>query len=382
MVEIDFTEAEWIVVIALYLFLPLTALTYLLFRRGRRKAEIDRIFDVLEIDQHYKKTLPLYCLKYPALDFFFHFAYFVLVVTYSSVIALLGLLVLLHPASLEILDQSSLEFPSMLIGNVEFPQPGSRLVFGMAFLGAYLWGLQHLFRRYSLDDLTPRVYYTFSIRMIFAAVIALMIYNAYTALAGGAPDAVAGDNGRGITSAIWPALAFLIGMFPQRGLRWLTDRMPIFSSGTDPCARELPIEMIEGITIHDRLRFEELGIDNCQDLATADFVPLILKTPYSARELVDWILQAKLCVYFGVVVQDLRRHGIRTILDLEGLDDTRISDLAEQSAVTKSALKGTRKSLENEMEELKRLHDAKIKLGKFTGIKEEDESTPPPTKKK
>ena len=66
--------------------------------------------------------------------------------------------------------------------------------------------------------------------------------------------------------------------------------------------------MIEGVESHDTLRMEELGIDSCYDLATADFVPLLLKTPYSARQLIDWILQAKLCVYFGDTVKDLETH--------------------------------------------------------------------------
>jgi len=215
--------------------------------------------------------------------------------------------------------------------------------------------------------------------LIFAAVISLMIYNAYGAVAGGfVAGTEPGATESGITWLLWPALAFLIGMFPQRGLRWLTDRIPIFSSGTDPSARELPIEMIEGITIHDRLRFEELGIDNCQDLATADFVPLMLKTPYCARELVDWILQAKLCVYFGAAVQDLRQHGIRTVLDLENLGNKRISDLAEQSATTKSALKGAIESLETEREELNRLAKVKTRLSMFTEI--EDKLTQQPKK--
>jgi hypothetical protein len=51
--------------------------------------------------------------------------------------------------------------------------------------------------------------------------------------------------------------------------------------------------MVEGIDNHDSLRLAELGIDTCYDLATADFVPLVLRMPYSALQLIDWILQAK-----------------------------------------------------------------------------------------
>ena len=42
------------------------------------------------------------------------------------------------------------------------------------------------------------------------------------------------------------------------------------------------------------------------DLAGADFIPLILDSPYSARILEDWILQAKLCMYCSDSMQVLR----------------------------------------------------------------------------
>ncbi len=129
--------------------------------------------------------------------------------------------------------------------------------------------------------------------MILAALIALVIYNAYGAL---------GGEEWGSVSEIWPVLAFLLEMFPQHGLRWLTSHLPILSAEHNPAVRELPLNLIEGIEGHDQLRMEEVGIDSCYDLANADFMPLLIETPYSARALVDWILQAKLCVYFGADV--------------------------------------------------------------------------------
>ena len=61
--------------------------------------------------------------------------------------------------------------------------------------------------------------------------------------------------------------------------------------------------MIEGVSGYDKMRLAELGIDSCHDLAMADFIPLVLKTSYGPRELADWILQAKLCVYCGEAVR-------------------------------------------------------------------------------
>ena len=90
-----------------------------------------------------------------------------------------------------------------------------------------------------------------------------------------------------------------------------------------PCGKPR-LEMVEGIEGHDSLRLEELGIDTCYDLATADFVPLMLKSPYSRRQLIDWILQAKLCVYFGDAVKNLRQQGFRTVIDLQHLTRRRL----------------------------------------------------------
>jgi hypothetical protein len=243
-----------------------------------------------------------------------------------------------------------------------FPQLGSRLVVGMAFLGAYLWGLQYVLRRYLLNDLRPSVYYGLSLRLILAAITALVLYNAYAAFSGG--DTSGGTSGGTLTSNIWPALAFLIGTFPQRGLRLLTDRLPMLAPETD-AVRKAPLEMVEGIEGHDSLRLEELGIDTCYDLATADFVPLMLKSPYSARQLIDWILQAKLCVYFGDAVKNLRQQGFRTVIDLEHLTQQEIEALAAETALTKSALEHAQQSVKHESAELERLREAGRVLSTF-----------------
>src|SRR5712691_4083040 len=231
-------------------FLPLTALTYYFFRRHRRTIEVERIFAILEIDPALMKA---YADEKAG-------RYFLWAVAYASVVSFIGLALLFLGPQL-----GFPEFPKVPLGTVQFPQPGSRLVFGMAFLGAYVWGLRYVLLRYDLNDLVPSVYYSLSTRMIFAALTALVIYNVYEALAGG------DNSGGGITSTtstiwpatIWPALAFLLGMFPQRGVRWLTDRLPMLAPETAPSVRNAPLEMIEGIESDDIMRLEEVGIDTC-----------------------------------------------------------------------------------------------------------------------
>jgi len=394
------TVPKLVAVLVLYSFLPLTFITYLLTRRRRRVIEVNRILCLLNIDPAYRKA---YEVEKPG----YYFGAFM----YVSVVTCAGLALLFLAGQIGLTEFPSVPLevadspqrgakssesgapsyyqsgdksaqsgaksaeggdqpsesggktsqggdPSSRRGGVEFPHKGSRLVFGMAFFGAYLWGLQYLFRRYSLNDLLPSVYYGMSVRMILAATVAVVIYNAGKALAGD------GDSNDGITDNIWPALAFVLGMFPQRGLRWLTERLPLFSGETDSSVRKMPLEMIEGMEAHDVMRLEEQGIDSCYDLAAADFIPLILKTPYSARQLIDWILQAKLCIYVGDAVKDLRRHGIRIILDLEDLDEKKINELVAGTAVTEAAIRQAQTSVAAN-DEIKRLRAAGQLLGKF-----------------
>ena len=345
------TLFKFVGAVVLYLFLPLTTLTYYFSRRGRRVAEVERICSILKIAPNYQKVYDTEQLSY-----------YLWALVYASVVSCAGLTLLFFSTEIGF---PNAEFPAIRSGAAvesgaagEFPQKGSRLVFAMAFLGAYLWGLQHIFRRYALNDLIPSVYYGLSMRMIFAAVTALVLYNAYAALAG------SGDSQNGMTATVWPALAFLTGMFPQRGLRWLTDRIPILSPKSNAAVREAPLDMIEGIELHDVLRLEELGIETCYDLAAADAVPLTLRTPYSARQLIDWILQAKLCVYFGTAVKDLRQQGIRVISDLETLADQDLEALAKATSVTKYALERAQESVKTDLE-IPRLREAGQLLGTF-----------------
>lgn len=354
-------------------FLPLAGVSYYRFRRPQRQIEIERIFDELRIAETYGDK---YRTVYGVTGW--HLA---LAVAFATLISLLGLTTLLLGQELGLTEQPSLFLSAAHLPSMSAPsdradaaalraapataetgeraglvayQRAALMVFGMASLGAYLWGLQHIFRRYAVGDLSPGTYHNLGLRMIFAAVVAVMLYHGGEALFGEMATS-------GLTSVL-PALAFLIGMFPQRGIQWMTKRFSIFSS-PPASGQERPLEMIQGFEAHDRMRMEELGIDSCYDLAVADFVPLVIRTPYSARQLVDWILQAKLCVYCGDAVADLRRQGFRTILDLETLDAERLAQLAKETQLTESALVRAKAVMGDE--EIMRLRTCALMLGRY-----------------
>jgi nucleotidyltransferase/DNA polymerase involved in DNA repair len=168
-----------------------------------------------------------------------------------------------------------------------------------------------------------------------------------------------------------PIFAFLIGMFPQRGLNWLTDKFSIFTQKNNPSVRDLPLMMIEGVTIYDRVRLQELGVDSCYDLANIDYVPYLFKTPYSPRVLINWILQAKLCVYFGEHVKALREHGIHTIWQFYNYKERDLKKLVKSTSLTEDTLILV-KSLISDDKDIERLVAAQKKLSQYWNKEEDD----------
>ena len=350
----DFSDIErlldadfWIKVAALvviYLFLPLSAATYFWFRRHRHARKVHRILRLLDVDERDR-------LIYVERGMGWHLA---LAIVYSTAVSVVGLAALMFSKWIE-------EKLAFVPGG--FPADDSLLMLGMAFLGAYLWGVQYVLRRYITNDLEPAVFYGLSLRMLLAGALAVVIFNGYEVLAGNGPE---GADAGGVVDTMWPAVAFVLGMFPQRGLSWLRDRIPMLAPQTHPSVRKLGLDIVEGVSVHDRLRLEEYGLDNCFDLATVDFVPLAISTPYSARTLIDWIMQAKLCVYCGEAVSDLRQVGIRTIADLEDMPADEIDTLANETSVTKASLMRAKRHVEQDAE-TRRLREIAFRLGVFAG---------------
>lgn len=354
-----------LVILVLVAFLPLCAITYYTYRLGQRKLEIKRILDILEITSEYRQIYTFDIGPY-------HFGISVL---FASAVSVVGLCALLLTTELGLAQTPNLLLSGSLITSKECGpgseclvayQHGAMMVYGIGFMGAYLWGLQSIFRRYAMNDLLPVAFFHFGLRLIFSSIAALLIYHAVGGFNG---DYRAGDAG--IEQLMNPGsdgvlllTVFLVGMFPQRGIKWMTSKVGTLVASQHPSVKVLPLEMIQGMTSYDKDRLEELGIDSCYDLATADFIPMLLKTPYASRELIDWLLQAKLCVRFGESVDVLRQQGFRTITDLEGLDDKVIEQLAKDTALTQSSLQRASRMTESDFN-IARLKRAADSLGKY-----------------
>lgn len=204
------------------------------------------------------------------------------------------------------------------------------LIISLAFAGSYTWSIQYLYRRLATLDLAPGTYYSIGIRIILSVFVALLVYYSFT---GG--DISEYKHGSLNSPSAMAIYAFLAGMFPQRWLKWLQDKFNLANKGTTKTSSPLPLAMIEGIGLFERTRFIEMGIDNAQNLAKSNFVEIIIRTPFNPREVIDWIGQARLYLYFEDEILNLRkRAGIRSIFNLKKTgDEGALETIAELTGI-------------------------------------------------
>jgi Na+-transporting methylmalonyl-CoA/oxaloacetate decarboxylase gamma subunit len=353
--------------LAFVLYFPSSAICYYYSRHDQRKNEIDRYIDLLKIDKP-----DLFRLQHPCIS---------LSIALTFITLLTGCfwaLVLFGEDSGITGNANFLLGGASIIGSAQqgsqnaiyLYQSGALLTFNMSFTGAYLWGLQQIARRYAMNDLIPAAYYNVGVRMIFATLLALVFYHLSKMIPDflsplfSTPEEASNSAGGNSSHLLMPIVAFLIGLFPQRGLQWLTSKFSIFTREANPSVRDLPLEMVEGITLYDRVRLQEMGIDSCYDLANLDYIPYLFKTPYSPRILIDWILQAKLCVYFGEQVSQLREHGIHTVWQLRQLDEETLKMLAKNTTLTEDTLLQAYRQIATN-KEIQRLVLAQLKLSRY-----------------
>jgi hypothetical protein len=216
-------------------------------------------------------------------------------------------------------------FPGSLVLIGKPIVPTEPLRYGLA--GAYFYILQMLIRRYFQDDLKTSAYINAMARIIIVILLVTAV------------------------GVVWPsrwsiqqqdAFAFLIGIFPQIGLKALQNLLTVPLRGLIPSLqKDYPLSDLDGLNIWYESRLLEEGIEDMQNLATANLVDVILRTRVPVGRLVDWVDQAHLYLRVqgdgpedrGVFRsrkrpkgggarqlndrEKLRRLGIRTATDLQ-----------------------------------------------------------------
>jgi len=207
------------------------------------------------------------------------------------------------------------------------------LMFG--YLGAYLFLVLLMLRRYFAADLTPKVYVFADGRIIMVFVLGVVLQLIANYLE---------------WSRVWVALvAFVVGVFPMEGLQWILQliraRTPSLN-GPDVVDRS-PLTKLDGINIWHEERLSEESVDNIQNLANASIGQLILHLNWSPVRLLDWVDQAVLFdhakdLWYPAFVA----VGIRTataLLDWQSRDNELVELAEAMKAAPVSARSGSGK---------------------------------------
>jgi hypothetical protein len=214
-----------------------------------------------------------------------------------------------------------------------------------AFLGAYFFGLQALFRRFVRRDLGPNAFLSFSNRIVLATIgvwvigacFAIMDTPRVNEAMSGAP--ISKEQGLLV-------VAFVLGVFPRTLWQVITaalTKLTYVKWAVPSVEAKQPLDHLDGLTIWHESRLEEEDIENVPNMATADMVDLVLHTQIPAERLVDWIDQAILYKALGPDPETdlaktrrgrLRTDGIRTATQIVRVY-TNATD-AERKALEKS----------------------------------------------
>ncbi len=209
------------------------------------------------------------------------------------------------------------------------------------FLGAYFFALNMVIRRYTRADLKPKAYSHITIRIITVIILTWTLSELFPSYAANIGELSTGKDGPTGFSPVLLVLSFFVGIFPETGFALIQEFLrsqKAFGWLIPSLQEKHPLNMLEGISLYDRARLSEEGIENIENLVHSDLIDLILQTRIPLSVLVDWIDQGIL--YIHVVesagpkssspgkteeeselsmtsLQTLRKYGIRTATDLE-----------------------------------------------------------------
>lgn len=183
--------------------------------------------------------------------------------------------------------------------------PYEALKFG--FFGSYFFIVQDLLRRYYREDLKTVAYISASARVVFVGVILIAVAQVWPAI----------DTDQ-------KAVAFMIGVFPYLGLQVV--RIPVerlLGNVIRSLDTAHPLSDVIGLSYWYEARLLEEGIEDVQNLASANLVDLMLRTRVPVARLMDWVDQA--CLHLHLPEEDgadttwtrLHAIGIRGATDLQ-----------------------------------------------------------------
>ena len=206
--------------------------------------------------------------------------------------------------------------------------------------GAYIYAFHMIWRRFLAYDLTPNVYVFAANRFALSMVIGVI-----SGIGIGMLSETTNPTIDSKLTIIYMAL-FFIGFFPERGLDWLVVTVQRTTGDQSVISKETRLSELEGLSIWHQSRLKQEGLENVQNLATADIPALIIGTPFSVGQIVDWIDQALLIMYADSnsnknMYNILETTGIRCASDFIAVasHEDRINQLAEATVIDVNRLR-------------------------------------------
>lgn len=196
----------------------------------------------------------------------------------------------------------------------------SAAIAGFAFLGGYVFNLRYLMRQTLNQELSALAFVRAGLRLLQGIVLAQVVYHVGATSGVGTPVSVSALGSGAFATAL--GIAFILGYYPDVGLGRIARFVSIQIKQIDEDAlrhcKSVPLEVIDGIDQEISFRLQESNLYDVQNLAVANPIELYAETPYTLIQSFDWVLQAQLCLVVGInPFFALKRHGVRTIFDLE-----------------------------------------------------------------
>lgn len=178
---------------------------------------------------------------------------------------------------------------------LDTPEPTIWVLLKYGFLGAYLFVLSMLVRRFFQSDLKPSAYASGVLRIIVVLFVVAILFHLM-------PELTPAGLGTEL------AAAFLVGFFPLIGLQLIRRVVAKALGGVvPPITSEHPLDQIDGVNLWYEARLLEEGVEDMQNLATMNLVDVVLHTRVPTGRLVDWIDQAHLLLRLGPLTAARKR---------------------------------------------------------------------------
>jgi hypothetical protein len=158
-------------------------------------------------------------------------------------------------------------------------------VLAYGFLGAYLFDIQMLSRRFFQSDLRPSAYASAVLRVVIVLILVVVMHQLPLF-----------DDGSRPQEAV---VAFVVGLFPIVGLQALQRLVAVVlrSSLLPTLQSDYPLSDLHGLNVWYEARLLEEGIEDMQNLVSANMVDVLLHTRVPVGRLVDWHDQAQLYLH-------------------------------------------------------------------------------------